>query len=462
MAPRAKVHRIDGLANLITGLGRAGVDKTVSNYFAVPALLTPGELEGMYRGNGVARRIIDKTIREMTREWFTVSGDTDDAVNAYLEKRQTRSQVINALRWAHLYGGSLVFLGLDDGEEDISKPLNEGRLKDIVFLRVFERRQVTWTMAEVEHDMAKPLYNRPVLYRVTQFNGPMFVVHESRTLRFIGAPVNPRAERENMYWGDSVFQSSYDQLKNAVAADAHAANIVEEWAVGKITIKNLIQLLAAKDGEAKVMQRLSTIDLGKHILRSVLLAEGEDFQKLTQSVNGLPEVIDRFRQSLSAAHGMPITLLYGEAPGGMRSTGKINQADWYDEVRGMQEEQLVPQMERLVRYTFLAKNGPTSGVEPKGWGIELKPLEQPTQKDEADLRKAIADTDVLYIQAGVLEPEEVAVSRFGGDRYSTDTVIDESLHKIPTAKELAAQPEPPAMPLIGALKSNGGSELPRP
>ena len=437
MAERRKkttTARADGLVNAISGLGSAARDKRVSSTFQMPTTIQRGELDEIYRGNGIGRRIVDLPIHEMTREWFEVDGDPEGGVLRYLEDLHAKSAIQEALRWGDLYGGSLVVLGLDDGGE-LKDELKLERLDGIRFFHVYDRWQVTWTTGDLYTDANDERYGLPMRYQVSPYSadtaGGRFTVHETRTLRFDGAPVPPFLRLKLQGWGDSVLQAPYEQLREACAGHAHAANLIEEWAIGVVTIKNLIQLLSSKDGEAKVRRRLEILDLGKSILRSMLLAEGETFEKKTQSVAGLAEVLDRQAQALSAATGIPVSLLFGEPPSGLQATGAYNQANWYDEVKGRQEAKLQPQLERLVEYVFLSDDGPTGGIEPENWSIRFRPLWQMTPQEEANLRNQVATTDAAYINTGVLEPEEVAVSRFGGDRWSMETVIDEKARERP-------------------------------
>ena len=48
---------------------------------------------------------------------------------------------------------------------------------------------------------------------------------------------------------------------------------------------------------------------------------------------------------------------------------------------------------------------------------------------------------MAYVTAGVLLPEEVAASRFGGDGYSTETRLDVELRKAFAAQPQAEAPE---------------------
>lgn len=420
------VTRTDGLVNAITGLGIAGRDKAVSNQFATWAPLTIGELEGIYRSGGVGRTIIDLPVGEMTREWFEVEGDTDNLCLGYLEERHAKMAIQDGLTWGDLYGGSIVVMGLmDGGEYDI--PVNEKALLSIDYFHVYDRMQVTWTTGDLYADKAHPLFNQPEWYTVTPYSsggsGP-FRVHETRVLKFRGAKLPPRAEREQQGWGDSMLQAPYDDLRNLKAGDAHTATLIEEWAIGVLTIKNLVQLLAAKGGDQKVMDRMNVIDYGKHVLRSMVLAEGETFEKKAQAVTGLADILDRQASRLSASTRIPVTRLFGEQPRGFQATGENNREDWCDEVKLRQETKLLPELERLVRYVYISKKGPTKGVEPENWKIEFCPLDQPTAKEEADTRLVIAETDQIYLNTGVVDPNEVAISRYGGDRFSPDTTLD--------------------------------------
>jgi uncharacterized protein len=445
MATRTKQSRADGLVNVVTGLGMPGRDKSAANVFAWCPTLGPGQLDDIYRGSGIGRRVVDLPVLEMTREWFKIEGDPDDAVLGHLETMKARTSIREALRWGNLYGGALIVMGLDDGVADLAEPVNTDTLRQVAFMTVYDRHQVSWTSADLYQDQTDRRYNTPQWYTIRPYYQAgaagleQLRVHESRTLRFCGAALPPQQRRANNGWDDSVLQAPYAELRNLVAGHQHSANLIEEWAVGVIVIKNLINLLAAKGGEDKVRQRLEIIDYCKSVLHSVLLAEGESFEKKTASIAGLPEVLDRFAQALSSSCGIPVSLLFGEPPSGLQATGEYLQDNWYDQVKAWQEEKLQPALETLVRYEFLSKQGPTRGAEPANWKIVFNPLKQNDEKEDAGIRKTQAEVDVMYINAGVLTPEEVAMSRFGGDRYTTDTTIDPQLHQQPTEQELAAE-----------------------
>jgi hypothetical protein len=74
---------------------------------------------------------------------------------------------------------------------------------------------------------------------------------------------------------------------------------------------------------------------------------------------------------------------------------------------------------------FLAKDGPTGGKPLEGWSIAFNPLLEQTEAEKIANRSSQAQTDSVYLQAGVLVPEEVRKSRFGGASFSFETTLND-------------------------------------
>ena len=167
-----------------------------------------------------------------------------------------------------------------------------------------------------------------------------------------------------------------------------------------------------------------------------MLDSKESYEKKASSVGGLDALIDRFTVALSAVSGIPHTLLMGQSPAGLNSTGESDIRFWYDKIAALQQEKMLKQMTYLVKIIMLSKQGPTNGKELDDWSIQFNPLWLPTEKEQAELRKIQSETDANYINTGVLIPAEVAVSRFGGDQYSTETILEPG-----DRKDLITDPE---------------------
>jgi hypothetical protein len=118
------------------------------------------------------------------------------------------------------------------------------------------------------------------------------------------------------------------------------------------------------------------------------------------------------------------------SPGGF-GTGEHELKIYYDGVRAYQSRIVAP----LVRW-MLARKFPEAAEG--RWQVSFPPLDVPTQAELIEMRAKQAQTDAVYVSAGVLSSEEVAVSRFGGTEYSFETSLDEDAR----AEALATEMEP--------------------
>lgn len=114
---------------------------------------------------------------------------------------------------------------------------------------------------------------------------------------------------------------------------------------------------------------------------------------------------------LSAAARIPVSLLMGQAPAGLNATGDSDIRFFYDHVKAEQEA-IKPKIERIYR---ILKNDENAECI-----IEFPALWQLTDKEQAELRRVEAETDRIYLQEGVLLPEEVAIKRFSKGDFSID------------------------------------------
>jgi len=414
------IIRNDGWVNLFTGVGTSK-DRRTASAFHHTILLTEQELLDLYRENGFARKIIDLPAGEMMRAGFEVTGDDEQEVNTRLDELKGAIEIKRLIRWGKLYGGAIMVIGLDDGLE-LDKPVNPSGIRNVIFLKVFDRWRVSWSTVDLCTDTNNPLYGQPEYYWVSPASGTPFRIHESRTLKMEGADIPELARLNNGGWSDSVITGNYHQIRALGEVYDDIEGIVGDFEQGVLTIQNLQELIASGQ-EAVVKKRLELIDLSRHVLNTTLLDEREKYEKVTSTVTGLPDLMDRFGQALSAVACIPFTLLFGRSAAGLNATGENDVRQWYDNIAVEQVEQLRPQLERLVRYIMLAKDGAFGGRELPQWKIKFNPLWQQTDKEIADTRKTVAETDAIYITNSVVDPAEIAISRFGGEDYSTDTTL---------------------------------------
>jgi phage-related protein (TIGR01555 family) len=378
------VNRWDGWENIITQIGTSA-DKRSGGRIKVPVRnVNYRQFEDLYFGDDLAATIAELPAREMVREWFDVVADDpaldedddraapdDEAtteekvtigkrVGRELEVLEAQSHVFEALVWARVFGGSLLFLGIDDGggndPESLAEPLNEDNILSFDHLTVFDRWDVH--VSERERDPSNKDFGRPKFYQIntTTLDGekalPGDRIHASRFIRFDGTLVNRRRARENNGWADSIYTRLEELIRDYNLAWGSISHILQDFAQAIFKMRGLKDAILS-DKDELVFKRMSVIDRFRSTSRAVPLdAESEDFDRKQTPVGGLPELMDRFALRLSAGARQPATLLFGQSPAGLQATGTSDIRFFYDQIAAMQNAQLRPKLERLVSLIF--------------------------------------------------------------------------------------------------------------
>ena len=428
----------DGWANLLSGLGTQARDKRRSTAFTRSSPLDQEEIDNIFHGDDTTATICELPAREMTREWFTlmvpIVDDVDLAseVMTKLADLDLQRKTKEAITWSRAYGGSLIFIAVDDGEEDQSQPLNVDNLKSIKSLTVMDRHEVH--VSEYYSVPGEEKFGQPKIYMITQAIADSGVVvsvnanqrgatgeriHETRVVRFDGVTTSRRRKRQNNGWSESILDRVYDVIRDFNDAYGAAAHLMTDFAQAIFRIKGLADMLA-DDKQGMVLQRLRLMDLSRSVSRAIPLDTDEDFERKATPLSGMPQILDRLAMRLSAASRIPVTLLMGRSPAGMNATGESDIRLFYDTIKADQEDKLRGPLEYLVWLCFRSKDGPTSGKEPASWSIAFDALWQESSKEKAETRKTVAETDQIYVNMGAITEDEVRTSRWAGDEYSPD------------------------------------------
>jgi len=422
----------DGWQNVLTGLGDYLRDKREYTN-PVADLISYDGLTTLYRGADLAQRIVDLPVEEALRQgWELKISDLDgvaDALQGKLADLQTDPALFQAVQWQRLYGGGAILIGANDGQTDLSLPLNESALKSIDFLTVFdpwECRVEEFNENPASKDFGKPLFYSIMPQTLGAGISLLNKIHSSRILQFKGPTVSRRLLRgtgtNGMGWGDSVLQPAVRLLRDFDAAWGGIGNLLQDFKQDVFKLNGLASAMLA-DKDSIVLKRIKSIDMARSMVRAMLLdGENESFERHSVSVAGLSDVLDRFAKRLAAAARMPVSVLFGENPAGLNATGASDIRIWYDSVRVIQERDLRPALERLVRLCMIAANMP----EPDNWTLVFKPLWQSPEVEKAAIRLQMAQTDQIYLQNRVLTVEEIRASRFGADGYSVETELLEA------------------------------------
>lgn len=438
----------DGWANLFSGLGTKA-DKRKSTIAIPNGFLMDAELETIYADDGLGARIVDLLPDDMMKQgWHYIFENekegfetTSEIYNEVFKQIKVNDKINKALKWARLYGGALIILGVYDGE-DLSTPLNLNKIKDFENLKIVPRNNVMYGTMEWQMNPELSHYGQVEYYPVTFYTGReynVYRIHYSRVIELHGIEI-PSSEAsiipmEFRYWGISIIQRVQDRLKDLGTSFSSLSQLFHELCIGKYKYKDLADIMSSEGGEKLIQNRLQAMDMMKSTFHSLLMDTDEEFIRDTVSLAGISEVLNQFMILTSANSGYPMTKLFGISPGGLNSTGDSDTYQYYDMVKSHQQTILLPILERLVHIISQWKKVP----EPR---IEFNPLEQMTEKEQAELDEKKANTEYRkmetyqgYINMGIMSPAIVEELEFGDTLKELAKKVEDSEDELPAVGE---------------------------
>lgn len=433
IARNVLVERLDSWTNEVTGAGTPR-DKTSYTAFCGVDYLSDQQLSNIYHGDDLAQRMVDIVPDEMLREGFSVDlGDAgqDTELSDQLEALGAREKLANAIRWGRLFGAGALLIGADDGRP-ASKELIPERANGVSYLYELDKRllyPLTWYT-----DAGDPKLGRPRTYLVGSASpytmlGQYQEVHESRLLMFGGSTTGIWERIANFGYDRSVLQRAFEALRAFNTGWKSVEILLADGNQAVFKMQGLAELIGA-NGESALQARLQTMDLYRSVMRALVVDAGdpetkggaESFERQQVTLTDYPATLDRFMLRLAAAVQIPATILYGQSPAGENATGDADYRWFYSRIRSQQNLILTPRVRKLVRVMTRTK-ALRAQKDPSAIKITFPNLWSESPKDEGARRLALATGDAAYVNAGILTPEEVALSRFGGPTFGEEITL---------------------------------------
>lgn len=436
------------LVNPATGMGLRDTDPSTSISTGFGVRLTKLQSEELSR-NWLCRKVCDAYPKEATREWteltFGKKADIeknqkliDDFVD-YEDRLRVRDNFYQALLWSNIYRGSAIVLNVEDGRPP-NEPINKKAIKSIKTLYVVDCYKLLPDTSN--YDPYNPSYYSLALDSRTakrmeatnfDFGRAEFRVHPDRIIRFDAIELPPDAMMMNdpPGWGQSMIELIFDAFQSYTSGYASVNKMMNDFSIFIYSLKNLSNIVKNNNQlelqtRVRLMQKMMSLFNGL-----VIDADGEKIDFASRQFGGIADVIDRFVTPILGAADLPYTYVFGRGASGLTAegTGDNEEMIMAKKTHQFQELKLRRKLKQFYELIWLAKDGPSGGKPPDGWGFKFKSLTEEDEAKAAEARSMQSSIDNTYIQAGVLLPEEIRASRFGDDEYSFETKLDNGLWK---------------------------------
>lgn len=431
----------DSLVNLITSLGTSH-DSNYSNQYAFNQI-TWDQLTKAYRGDWLARKIVDIPAQDATREWRVWEGDAEQV--RLIEAEEARvalgQKVKAAMIKDRLLGGAAIVIGVD-GTGDWDQPLDPRKVRpgSLKFLHTVDRNEIK--VSELNHDLTSPFYGEPKSYTVTSTTGHL-EIHPSRVVRFVSNPIPTYDQRADDGWGDSVLQALDTAIKNAGLSAEGIAALIPKASVDVIKMPDFMQNVATEEYRQRIIDRFQLANTAKSMVNALILDSEEEWDNLEVNFGGLPDLLRVYLNIAAGAGDIPATRLLGQSPTGLNATGESDIRNYYDNIRSSQKNEIGPLLERVDEVLIRS----ALGDRPPEIGYEWVSLWQPSAKERAEVLFSRSQAIVNIYNTGYVDDAAMAEGVKGmlvedGSFPGLETALEETETDIDETNLADAKPRP--------------------
>ncbi|MCC5777862.1 DUF1073 domain-containing protein [Nitratireductor sp. B36] len=392
---------VDGMSNVITGLGRANVKSAATRYVVET---DPVERDNAYRASTWYGKIVRIPAADAVREWRAWQAEKDqiEAIEAEEQRLKVRVMVYQALLAARHTGGAVIVPGGLPGLP--SQPLNLDRIGkgSIKFLTILGRDEIT--PGQIIRDPLSEWRGQPEKWNINA-DGVTVDIHPSRVVVINGRTVPGITNRNgSQFWGDSIWLQMADSIRSADNAAGVIDALLHEAKIDVVRIKNMVAQMASGAAESDYIRRWTMVAALKSI-SNVLMLDGEDeWSQKTQTFTGLPDVAQTLITIMAGAADIPVTRLLMEQQTGLSGNDDGSLRHYYDSIRTIQELEYTPALQTLDEMLIRSALGQRP---PEIW-YRWNPLWTLDEKAQAEVDKLEAEAADIYARSGLVPQDALA------------------------------------------------------
>lgn len=391
---------VDGLTNVITGLGTRADARTARVYMS--PIVSSQQIEAAYEASAMLRKVINIPATDRVRAWRDWQAEKDQI--ELLEAEEERLDLVSKVKQAEvlrgLGGGAIILIAAGDP----ATPINVTTKGGLVAINVVSRWHLTgqnWV-----EDLSKEDYCKPEYWQMSG-SGQQTRIHPSRVVCFPGDPLPSihKGNWEDRFWGSGRAPSLIEPAQNLDEALATFCALIKDALNVDVGIPGLMDIASSTEGEDRLKKRLGLMVTGSSIFNGRVYDKGDEDGKGGESIDrhqvtwtGIPDLIRVYAEALSAASGIPVTRLWETSAKGLNATGAGDDRNWKEVVETGQKLETKPCLDKIDAALIPS----ALGSNPAEVWWEFAPLSIPTEKEETDRFKIWTEAMDRVAMSGAL------------------------------------------------------------
>ncbi len=356
------------------------------------------------------RMIVETIAREMTRKWVTLKTKSGDASKAdkvkELEKAMEAFRVQDVFRRAAeldgYFGRAHIYIdtGATDDPVELEKPMPADKRKigkgKLVRLSTVEP---IWTYPK-DYNAANPL--RPDYYRPQSWYVMGSAVHRDRLLTLIGREVSDLLKPSYAFGGLSMTQLAKPYVENWIRTRQSVSDLLHSFS--KDVLKTNLSSILQGGGADDLITRLDLYNRTRDNRGITAIDfETEEILNVAVPLGTLDKLQAQSQEQMASVAGIPLVVMLGITPSGLNASSDGEIEAFYARIASAQEHLFDTPLTKVLQILQLTTWGE---IDPDIYH-EWNPLWEEDDATLANIEKTKADTDVAYLDAGVLSAEEI-------------------------------------------------------
>lgn len=357
------------------------------------------------------RSVPETTANEMTREWgkVKVKGDSDEDLSDQISQIEDRLKNLGVrdlmrrhIETEMIFGRSQLFIDIKGHHDKVDIPLlvNSKSLKEGC-LGGFR--------------LVEPIWSTPSMYNAQDPTAPDFFVpskwfvmgketHADRLLTLIMRPVPDMLKPAYNFSGISMVQLMQPYVERWQRTVDSVSDLIHTFSITGLKTDMENVLSGGEDGMAQLVLRGQMFSRLRNNQNLMLVdMEKEELFQLNSPLTSLDSLLQKAQEQMAGPSHTPLVKLLGIPPSGLGANSEGEIRVYNDYITSLQEAHIRPQMEVIMNLVQIDLFGEVNDQIV----FEFNPLEQMNDEQKSTIAKNKADRDAIYIQNGVLAPEEI-------------------------------------------------------
>lgn len=378
----------------------------------------------LWKTHGIMQTLTDEPVEDAWRGGLELTsnelGSGIGELEDFLEEKGIWGRFKHAQQLSRLYGGSGL---IANGGQDPDKPLDAADLaKGNLEFYAADRWEFSGGARSADHFM---------------FYGKR--IDASHVLTFAGkeAPKLLRATLNG--WGMSVMEPVVEDFNVWLRGRNVLYEILNEAKVDVYGIKDYASTLMLPGGEETIRARIQATNAIKNFANALILDKEDDYKVISNSFNGLADVMRENRIGIACATRIPFFKLFGTvASGGIGNSQHDDLENYNGMVESTVREPSRSNVRKVLRMAQIACFGREYDL-----GFKFRPMRVLSAKDTEDIKTSVQNRYVILYDKRIIDSKEL------GELLHKDELVP-----IPTRAQQGLLPMNPEVPTAEQMFSD--------